>query len=140
MEACQVLGNITSLMGHVALVKVKAVSLSEADDMVHGMKRLDKESLRKARLNLCQRLSALQLGQNNTTLSVSTKPFIPLATSSQMGVNGNRTNGSGATGTVPILPPPPFPTPPHQLSGIEVPCSQWDRGPLLTPSGLFLRR
>ena len=34
MEACQVLGNITSWMGHVASVKVKAISLGEADEMV----------------------------------------------------------------------------------------------------------
>ena len=88
MEACQVIGNITAWMGHVASVKVKAISLVEADEMVRGMKRLEKESLRKARLELCQRLSALQLG-HNTTLSVSAKPFVPLATSSQMGINGN---------------------------------------------------
>ena len=92
MEACQVIGNITSWMGHIALVKVKTISLGEADEMVLGMKRLERESLRKARLKLCQRLSALQLGQN-TTLSISAKPFVPLATSSQMGVNGNGTNG-----------------------------------------------
>ena len=89
------------------------------------MKRLERESLRKARLELCQRLSALQLGQN-TTLSVSAKPFIPLATSSQVRVDENTTNrsttnGSGTGGIIPILPPPPFSTPPHQLSGTGVP-------------------
>ena len=119
MEACQIIGNITAWMGHVALVKVKAISLAEADEMVQGMKRLEKESLRKARLDLCQRLSALQLGQN-TTLSVSAKPFIPLATSSQMRINGSGTNGSGIWGTVPNPPPLPFPTLPCQLSGTGV--------------------
>ena len=34
MEACQIIDNITSWMGHVASVKVKAISLAEADDMV----------------------------------------------------------------------------------------------------------
>ena len=64
MEACQIIGNITTWMGHVASVKVKAISLAEADEMVRGIKRLEKESLKKERLELCQRLSALQLGQN----------------------------------------------------------------------------
>ena len=120
MEACQIIGNITAWMGHVASVKVKAISLVEADEMVRGMKRLEKESLRKARLELCQRLSALQLGQN-TTLSVSAKPFVPLATSSQMGIDGGGTEGSGIKGTVPDPPPPPPPTPPRRLSGMGVP-------------------
>ena len=128
MEACQIIGNITSWMGHVASVKVKAISLAEADDMVRGMKRLEKESLRKARLDLCQKLSALQLGQN-TTLSVSAKPFVPLATSSQMGINGSGTNRSGTQGTIPNPPPLPFPTPPHRLSGTGVP-----RRPLVSSS------
>ena len=34
MEACQIIGNITAWMGHVASVKVKAISLVEADEMV----------------------------------------------------------------------------------------------------------
>ena len=120
MEACQIIGNITAWMGHVTLVRVKAISLVEADEMVCGMKRLEKESLRKVRLELCQRLSALQLGQN-TTLSVSAKPFVPLTTSSQMGINGSGTDGSSIRGIIPHLPPPLPPTPPHQLSGTGVP-------------------
>ena len=120
MEACQIIGNITAWMGHVASVKVKAISLVEADEMVRGMKRLEKESLRKARLELCQRLSALQLGQS-TTLSISAKPFVPLATSSQMGINGSGTEGSGIQGSIPNPPPPPPPTPPRQLSGTGIP-------------------
>ena len=88
--------------------------------MVRGMKRLEKESLRKARLDLCQRLSALQLGQN-TTLSVSAKPFVPLATSSQMGINGSGTNGSGTQGYHTQSASTPVSTPPRQLSGTGVP-------------------
>ena len=112
MEACKIIGNITTWMGDVASVKVKAISLKEAGELVRGMKRLEKESLRKARLDLCQRLSCLQLGQNNTTLSALAKPFVPLATSSKVGVDGN--------GGVPNLPPPPTPTP-RQLSGMGIP-------------------
>ena len=36
-------------MGNVASVKVKAISLGEASEMVCSMKRLEKESLGKAR-------------------------------------------------------------------------------------------
>ena len=96
-------------------VKVKAISLKEASELVRGMKRLEKESLRKARLDLCQRLSCLQLGQNNTTLSASAKPFIPLATLSKVGVDGN-----GVVPNLPNLPVPPTPAP-RQLSGMGIP-------------------
>ena len=121
MEACQILGNITSWMGQVASIKVKAISLDEADELIRGMKRLEKESLRKVRLELCQRLSALQLGQNNTTLSASAKPFIPLATSSRTGVNGNGVDGSGIVPPLPLSPAPP--------RGAGIPCR-----PLMTSS------
>ena len=119
MEACKIIGNITSWMGDVASVKVKAISLLEASELVRGMKRLEKESLRKARLDLCQKLSALQLGQNNTTLSTSAKPFVPLATSSKIGVDGN--GGAVNSPQPPMAPPPTVPTLPHQLSGMGVP-------------------
>ena len=112
MEACKIIGNITTWMGDIATVKVKAISLKEAGELVHGMKRLEKESLRKARLDLCQRLSCLQLGQNNMTFSASAKPFVPLATSSKVAVDGN--------GGVPNMPPPPTPAP-RQLSGMGIP-------------------
>ena len=115
MEACKIIGNITTWMGDIATIKVKAISLNEAAELVRGMKRLEKESLRKARLDLCQRLSCLQLGQNNTTLSTSAKPFVPLATSSKVGVVGN-----GGIPNPSDLPPPPT-TAPRQLSGMGIP-------------------
>ena len=115
MEACKIIGNITTWMGDIATIKVKAISLNESAELVRGMKRLEKESLRKARLDLCQKLSCLQLGQNNTTLSASAKPFVPLATSSKVGVDGN-----GGIPNPSNLPPPPTAAP-RQLSGMGIP-------------------
>ena len=61
---------------------VRALSLDEAKDVVAGLKRLKKESLRKARLELTSHLSNLKLGPTGSSLSASAKPFMPLATSS----------------------------------------------------------
>ena len=62
-------------MGSLAQVKVRAVSLQEAKEILAGLKRLEKVNLRR----LQAQLSAMQLGSN---LSVTAKPFTPLATSS----------------------------------------------------------
>ena len=115
-DTCKILGNVTSWMGNVILFKVKAISLTEANELVCDMKTLEKKSLRKTLLDLCQRLSALQLGQNNTSLSATAKPFVPLTTSLQTEVDGSQ--------SMQIPPPPPSPTPLYQLSGLGIPrCS-----------------
>ena len=38
-------------MGYVAKIKARAISLQEANDMIVGLKRLDKEDLKKALRN-----------------------------------------------------------------------------------------
>ena len=62
-------------MGSLAQVKVQAVSLQEAKEILAELKCLEKENLKR----LQAQLSAMQLG---STLSVTAKPFTPLATSS----------------------------------------------------------
>ena len=62
-------------MGSLTQVKVQAVSLQEAKEILAGLKHLEKENLKR----LQAQLSAMQLG---STLSVTAKPFTPLATSS----------------------------------------------------------
>ena len=57
MEACKILGNNTSWMGDVASWKIRAISLTEVDEMVCGMKILEKESLWKAQLEFCRNFS-----------------------------------------------------------------------------------
>ena len=82
MEACRVLSGIPSWMGQLAKYMVRALSLDEAKDVVAGLKRLEKENLCKAHLELTSRLSNLKLGPTGSSLSASAKPFMPLATSS----------------------------------------------------------
>ena len=62
-------------MGSLAQVKVRAVSLQEAKEILAGLKHLEKETLKR----LQAQLSVMQLG---STLSVTANPFTPLATSS----------------------------------------------------------
>ena len=39
-------------MGYVAKIKARAISLQEANDIIMGLKRLDKEDLKMARMEL----------------------------------------------------------------------------------------
>ena len=75
MEACMIIQEIPQWMGSLAQVKVQAVSLQEAKEILAGLKRLEKANLKRLQVQL----SAMQLG---STLSVTAKPFTPLATSS----------------------------------------------------------
>ena len=75
MEACMIIQEIPRWMGSLAQVKVRAVSLQEAKEILAGLKCLEKANLKR----LQAQLSAMQLG---STLSVTAKPFTPLATSS----------------------------------------------------------
>ena len=62
MEACRLVTEIPTWMGSLAKYTVRAISTTH--------------------LELSNRLSSLQLGQTNSSLSASAKPFVPLATSS----------------------------------------------------------
>ena len=64
-------------MGHFARWRVKCVSISEASEIVAECKRLEKESLRRARLELQKRFSGMQV---DSTLSATARPFQPQAT------------------------------------------------------------
>ena len=75
MEACIIIQEIPRWTGSLAQVKVRAVSLQEAKDILVGLKHLEKETLKR----LQAQLSVMQLG---STLSVTAKPFTPLAASS----------------------------------------------------------
>ena len=81
MEACRILQQIPHWMGSLAHVKVSAISLQEAKELLAGLKQLERERIKKAHLDLQAQISAWQLG---STLSVMAKSFIPLATSSGM--------------------------------------------------------
>ena len=82
MEACRLVAEIPTWMLSLAKYTVHANSTTEAQELVQGLKHLEKEDLHKVHLELSNRLSSLHLGQTNSSLSTSAKPFVPLATSS----------------------------------------------------------
>ena len=82
MEACHLVTEIPTWMGSLAKYTVCAISTTEAQELVQGLKRLEKEDFHKVHLELSNRLSFLWLGQTHSSLSTSAKPFMPLATSS----------------------------------------------------------
>ena len=51
-EACKLISSISVWMGYVAKIKAGAISLQEVNDMIVGLKRLDKEDLKKAHMEL----------------------------------------------------------------------------------------
>ena len=65
---------IPTWMGYFTRWRAKCVSVSEASEIVAGCKRLEKEHLRWARLELQKRFSAMQV---DSTLSATARPFQP---------------------------------------------------------------
>ena len=102
-EACKLISSIPIWMGYAAKIKTRAISLQEANDMIVGLKRLDKEDLKKAHIELHHRLSSWRLGNTGSNLSATAEPFVLLATSSTTGV---RPLGvANAPAQAPLLPP-----------------------------------
>ena len=73
----KVIANIPTWMGYFATWRVKCISISEVGEILAGCKRIEKESLRRARWELQQRFSALQV---DSTLSATAQPFQPRVT------------------------------------------------------------
>ena len=71
------IANIPTWMGYFATWRVKCISLSEVGEILAGCKRIEKESLRRARWELQQRFSTLQVG---SSLSTTAQPFQPRVT------------------------------------------------------------
>ena len=74
ITASLAIANIPTWMGYFATWRVKCVSISEASEILAGCKRIEKESLRRARWELQQQFSALQV---DSTLSATAQPFQP---------------------------------------------------------------
>ena len=70
----KVIADIPTWMGYYATWRVKCISTSEASEILVGCKRIEKESLRRARWELQQWFSALQVG---SSLSATAQPFQP---------------------------------------------------------------
>ena len=77
--ASKAIANIPTWMGYFARWKVRCVSISKASEILAGCKRLEKESLRRARWDLQHRFSSMQL---HSPLSATARPFQPGAASS----------------------------------------------------------
>ena len=74
ITASKAIANIPTCMGYFARWRVKCVSISEASEILAGCKRIEKENLRRARWELQQWFSAMQL---NSTLSTTAQTFQP---------------------------------------------------------------
>ena len=102
-EACKLISSIPVWMGYAAKIKARAISLQEANDMIVGLKRLNKEDLKKACMELHHRLSSWRLGNTGSNLSATAQPFVLLATSSNTGVRS--LGAANAPAPAPFLPP-----------------------------------
>ena len=71
MEACWLVTEIPTWMGNLAKYTVHGISITEAQELIQGLKQLEREDLHKVHLELSNRLSCLQLGQTNSSLSAS---------------------------------------------------------------------
>ena len=70
----KVIANIPTWMGYFAMWRVKCISTSEVSEILAGCKRIEKESLRRARWELQQWFSTLQV---DSTLSATAQLFQP---------------------------------------------------------------
>ena len=68
------IASIPTWMGYFARWRVKCISISEVSEILAECKRIEKESLRRARWELQQRFSAMQV---DSTLSATAQPFQP---------------------------------------------------------------
>ena len=71
MEACKLISSIPVWMGYAAKIKARAITLKEVNDMIVGLKRLDKEDLKKACMELHHWLPSWRLGNTGSNLSIS---------------------------------------------------------------------
>ena len=59
MEACRMVSEIPTWMGSLAKYTVRAISTTEVQELVQGLKHLEKEDFRKVCLKLSNRLFSL---------------------------------------------------------------------------------
>ena len=76
VAASKAIANIPTWMGYFTRWRVRYVSISKASEILVGCKRIEKENLRRARWELQNRFSSMQL---DSTLSATARPFQPQA-------------------------------------------------------------
>ena len=82
MDACRLIAEIPTWVGNLVKYTVSTIHTNEVEELVQGLKQLEKDNLCKVHLKLSNKLSALHLGQTSGSLSTTVKPFVPLTTSS----------------------------------------------------------
>ena len=96
--ACYKVRRLTTWMGEPARMRVRAISLSEAGVIVESCKRMFKEDLRRARIELLKRSSSTQ---HASTLSATAPAFAPVATSSGVAPGRNAILASDSEAPIP---------------------------------------
>ena len=76
IEASQAVSELPMWMGYTARWKVRCISLAEANEILAGCKRLEKENRRRERLHFQERLASMH---QFTNLSANAIPFQPQA-------------------------------------------------------------
>ena len=76
IEASRAVSELPTWMGYTARWRVRCISLAEANDILAGCKRLEKENRRQERLHFQERLAYMH---QFTNLSANTIPFQPQA-------------------------------------------------------------
>ena len=87
-------------MGSPARLRVRAISLTEAGIIVESCKRMFKEDLRRAKMELRKRVSSTQ---HASVLSATTGTFEPAATSSGLVPGGHGLPAAGHGAPMPTL-------------------------------------
>ena len=98
---------IPTWMGYFARWRVKCVSVSEASEIVAGCKRLEKEHLRRAHLELQKRFSEIQV---DSTFSATVRPCQPQIAPHSSNEDERQHPRSGWSGS--------HPTPGHMSSSL----------------------
>ena len=76
IEASRAVSELPTWMGYTARWKVRCISLAEANEILAGCKRLEKENRRRERLHFQERLASMH---QFTNLSANAIPFQPQA-------------------------------------------------------------
>ena len=110
IEASRAVGELPTWMGYTARWRVRCVSLAEANEILAGCKRLEKENRRRERLQFQERLASMHQFSNLLAKAVPFQPQAALPTPRPAGVAGGlpEQERDGATSDF---------SPPHRTSG-----------------------
>ena len=97
------ISNIPIWMGYFATWRVKCISISEVSEILAGCKRIEKESLRRARWELQQWFSALQVDSTLSTTAQLFQPWVAPQSSREDDVPRSSPVRCGLVGSSPAL-------------------------------------